>query len=120
MKMKILLRGALISSLMVIFSLSSLNSYQIFKNLDPKRMELFTFGPWARIYATWFLMQCSILTVGLRHKEFGCGIHSPIDVTGDAMQTEEQKLAWHSYKGPIDFSLVLPREHFDVSVSFSK
>ena len=47
MKMKILLRGALISSLMVIFSLSSLNSYQIFKNLDPKRMELFTFGPWA-------------------------------------------------------------------------
>ena len=52
MKMKILLRGALISSLMVIFSLSSLNSYQIFKNLDPKRMELFTFGPWARIYAT--------------------------------------------------------------------
>ena len=72
--MKILLRGALISSLMVIFSLSSSNSYQIFKNLDPKGMELLTFGRGPNIS---YVILDAVLNPDRWIETYGVGVWDP-------------------------------------------
>ena len=96
-KMKILLRGALISSLMVIFSLSSSNSYQIFKNLDPKRMELLTFGPpWPeyKLRNSW----CSVKSWPLDWDIWSWCVGSILWLMSRVTprRQEGQRLAWHS------------------------
>lgn len=113
--MIILLSGALISSLMLIFSLSSSNSYQIFKNLDPKKNGTFCF--WAVGPNICYVVLDAVFDIDRWIETYGVGVWDPFsdDVTGDATQTAVALL-----KGPADFSLVLPRGHFDVSVSYSK